>query len=291
MKVNNGYSSISVELVNAPQLVGWEARVFDMAKMTWGSYDGVQYDPDNSVHEELVWGAFEGRVLPTVLEQLQLQFVIKGITRTCSHQLVRGRVGWGYNQQSQMAEVLLRDMSIPMHVHAIPELRERIELFARMASQLYNDIIDAGLPPQSARYVLPEGTHTDVYAVCTFPALRGFVGNRTCLSTNDEINLVARMMRQAVLAAEPRWAKYLLQSCDRTGKCNLTDPVFPCCGKFPQAVPTTGHWGNADNNIHMELKRRPDLHVHETDAKVVDAMDRWHRKAGRFDVSSLDGQV
>ena len=35
MKVNNGYSSISVELVNAPQLVGWEARVFDMAKMTW----------------------------------------------------------------------------------------------------------------------------------------------------------------------------------------------------------------------------------------------------------------
>jgi|ERR1035437_6131138 thymidylate synthase (FAD) len=279
----NGYGHISVTLENRVDVFDWKRKVFEMAKMTWQSKDNLQFDMTDPDVQHLVWGPFEGKVLPTVLEQIQLIFIIRGMSRSCSHQFVRGRVGWAYNQQSQMAEVGLRDFTVPAHLYARPDLRERLEKLAADSASLYNDIIGLGLPPQSARYVLPEGSQTDIYCVVNFPAFRGFVANRTCLSTNDEINIVARGMRRELLAVEPQWEKYLQQPCDRTGVCPLVDPVFPCCGKHPQNVVTKGMYSNASNNCQIELARLPDLHMHESDKRVSDAMMKFHSGRSHFD--------
>ena len=290
MKMLNGYANLEVTLLNPEALANWDKTVFDMAKTTWGSLDGVVYDPENPEHQEMVWGAFEGRVLPTVLETIRLNFLIKGMSRTCSHQFVRGRVGWVYNQQSQMPEPVRRDISIPAHMYANPEFRTRLEAHFAETASLYDDLIAAGYPPQSARYVLPEGSNTDIWCEVTFPAFRGFVGNRTCFSTNDEINFVARMMRAELVKVEPRFAKYLKQACDRSGKCTLVDKVFPCCTKYEWPNPHKPSYGNKQNNAMIEMYRRPELAIDPTDTKAASQMMNIHVRDLKFDSELFNGE-
>lgn len=279
MHINKGYSGITVELVNASHFANWEEAIFDMAKTTWASMENVEYNEQNKEHVDLVFGSFEGRTLPTVLELLNFVFVVKGMSRTCSHQFVRGRVGWVFNQQSQMPEPIKRNITIPAHVFQVPGMEEKLKAWAELTESLYDKMIEAKLPPQTARYVLPEGSNTDIMCQVNFPALRGFVANRTCFSTNDEINFIARMMRNEAIKVDARFGKYLTQPCDKLGKCTLTDDVFPCCGKYEWPKPHKPKYGNKQNNALYEMALRPELAMHETDMAAANAMKKIHDRS------------
>lgn len=277
MKALNGYEEIKVKLLTpADEVKAQFYRVFDILKMTWIGLQNVEYDHENDDHYNMIIDALEGRALPTALEEINLLFDIRGISRACSHQLVRGRIGWFYNQESQMPQSIVdNNVNIPLHMMQDEVLREEIERLIDQSEYVYRLALERGIPYQSARYVALEGVQTNLTAHCSFPALRGAVNTRICFSTNDEINVVFRMMIHELSKAVPILAKYLVQPCDRTKSCPLTDPVFPCCGKYPHKHKDTHKplFRNDQNNFQLELARRPELQMFN-DATVTNAMAR-----------------
>lgn len=283
MQMSDGYKHIDVKLMNPEALrnTDWKARIFDALKTTWHDMRDVEFDMDDDQQHDFVQDAFEGRALPTVLESIQLQFMVTGISRACSHQLVRGRVGWWYNQESQMPQSIADHViTIPKHMTFDAELAAEIEDLIAHSERVYRLAVEKGIPYQSARYVALEGCNTAVYVGCSYPALRGACNTRLCLSTNDEIGIVFRKMVREVEAVSPFLAGYLTQPCDRTKKCSLKDPVFPCCGKYKQETPTRGIFTNAQNNAHVELHRMVELQMYN-DGVIVDNVHSAQVRAGR----------
>jgi thymidylate synthase (FAD) len=97
----------------------------------------------------------------SVLEHVAFTFGIEGISRACSHQLVRHRIA-SFSQQSQryVSHKTQFAAVVPASVSARPELLERFNGFLDQAHQLYRELLDAGVPAEDARFVLPNAAET-----------------------------------------------------------------------------------------------------------------------------------
>jgi len=139
----------------------------------------------------------------SVLEHVSFTFGIEGISRACSHQLVRHRLA-SYSQQSQ------RYVSHKERFAAVtpPSIAERPELAARFAALLdeihgtYRDLLAAGIPAEDARFVLPNAAETKIVLTMNARELHHFFNLRCCRRAQWEIRDMAKeMLRQARQAA------------------------------------------------------------------------------------------
>src|SRR5258705_7481810 len=102
-----------------------------------------------------------GHVSP--LEQVVFWFGISGVSRSLSHQFVRHRIGISFEQQSQRYVKFKQDRL----AFGMPESWRRAgmeEEFAGLlesTSELYARALNAGIPAQDARFVLPNAAPTN----------------------------------------------------------------------------------------------------------------------------------
>jgi len=94
------------------------------------------------------------------LEHANFTFLIEGDSRVFTHQLVRHRIV-SYLQMSQR-KVPLYDMKM-IYPSSYGEHRQRVEEFVEEAMGLYHFLIDAGVPPEDARYHMPHGMETRIF--------------------------------------------------------------------------------------------------------------------------------
>jgi thymidylate synthase (FAD) len=139
----------------------------------------------------------------SVLEHAVFTFGIEGISRACSHQLVRHRIA-SYSQQSQ--RYVAQDR--PFAAVVPPVIRERHDLAARFdahmqaAHELYRDLLDAGVPAEDARFVLPNAAPTKLVMTMNARELHHFFGLRCCRRSQWEIRDMAKeMLRLSRMAA------------------------------------------------------------------------------------------
>ncbi len=139
----------------------------------------------------------------SALEHAHFVFGVEGISRACSHQLVRHRLA-SYSQQSQRY-VRLRDTQavVPPAVAEHPvhgrRFRERLEeLWA-----FYASMVDDGVPPEDARYILPNACETKIVVSMNARELRHFFGLRLCRRAQWEIRDLALVMLRAVFPLAP----------------------------------------------------------------------------------------
>lgn len=142
-------------------------------------------------------------------------FEIKEVSRAFTHQLVRTRIG-NYAQESQRT-VDVRDASF-----VIPKMESNQDFYeTAMQSSIdsYAGLIEAGVPVQDARGVLPTNIHTSIIAGFNLRTLHDMAEKRLCTRTQGEYQDVFRAMREAVIAVHP-WAEPLLQVyCINHGTC------------------------------------------------------------------------
>ena len=158
------------------------------------------------------------------LEQVWFEFGISGVTRAFSHQFVRHRMGISFEQQSQRY-VTYKGGEFP---YTVPESVKRANLddeleaeFGRLAA-LYDRLVQAGVPAEDARFVLPNATNTNFKITVNFDELLHIADLRLCTRAQWEFRKVVAMMRAEVMRSFPELARYIQPKCGeyRMGYCD-----------------------------------------------------------------------
>lgn len=145
------------------------------------------------------------------IEHVSFTFGIEGISRACSHQLVRHRVA-SYSQQSQRyVREEAFDYIIPPTIKQDPGIAQEFERFMADAQARYTAILkrleergikgEAG--QQDARYLLPNAAETKIVVTMNARELLHFFRVRCCNRAQWEIREMAGHMLALVKKAAP----------------------------------------------------------------------------------------
>jgi thymidylate synthase (FAD) len=139
----------------------------------------------------------------SVLEHAAFTFAIEGISRACSHQLVRHRIA-SYSQQSQRF-VKLKEIEfiVPEKVAANGDSKRKYLDALDRCRDTYSELVEMGVPAEDARYVLPNATPTKIVVTMNARSLINFFELRCCLSAQWEIRQLADEMLKLVKAIAP----------------------------------------------------------------------------------------
>ena len=152
----------------------------------------------------------------SVLEHATWDFVITGVSRSFTHELVRHRAGWGYSQLSQRYVDESTANFVEPEIIARDERLHAVWLNAvKTAHEAYRDLVEGlmeHLPNvenkterrkrvrEAARSVLPNATETMIFCSANARALRHFIELRGAEGAEAEIRRVAlkllRLMQQ-----------------------------------------------------------------------------------------------
>lgn len=160
------------------------------------SADSVQQA--NLIQKILALGHF------SVLEHVSFTFGIEGISRACSHQLVRHRVA-SYSQQSQryVSHTEPFEAVVPESFADHPQLQQRYQALLSEIHELYGALLSAGVPAEDARFVLPNAAHTKLVMTMNARELHHFFSLRCCRRAQWEIRDMARQLLQLCRRAAP----------------------------------------------------------------------------------------
>lgn len=181
------------------------------------------------------------RVLKTIitsghtsaLEHASYTFAIDGVSRALTHQLVRHRLA-SYNQQSQRYVTYASEPAFvtPPSVAGDPAVAEAFAAATRAAFDAYRALVDAGVPAEDARYLLPNAMETKIVVTMNIRELLHFFELRCCKRAQWEIRDLALSM---LALAEPT-APYIFMdagaSC-RRGPCR--EGKMTCGDPYPKA--------------------------------------------------------
>lgn len=169
----------------------------------------------------------------SVCEHAVFTFAIEGISRACSHQLVRHRMA-SYSQQSQ------RYVKMDGFEYVMPEsftttvtddywntesgdnstlASEEFETLMEVIGELYERMIRAGISEEDARYILPNACCTNIVVTMNGRELRHFFKLRCCTRAQWEIRELADKMLELVKDVAPVIFEKAGASCVATGRC------------------------------------------------------------------------
>ena len=188
--------------------------------------------------EEIFARAADGRVAPekqqdlvrkviesghgSTIEHIVFTFAISGVTRTLSHQLVRHRAGLAFDQQSQRYVNYKRPAyMVPGTIQdAPPELRERYVAEMDESLAFYSELLEAGVPGEDARFVMPNATRTNLVMTTNLRALIHMSGLRLCTMAQWEIRRLFQLIRHEVFGVSPFLGSFLAPKCVPLGYCD-----------------------------------------------------------------------
>ena len=165
----------------------------------------------------------------SILEHVALTYGVEGISRAASHQLVRHRIA-SYSQQSQRYVSADFGYVTPRTVAGSPSLRREYERHMAASSRLYGKLTGAGIPPEDARFVLPNATETKILITMNARELHHFFALRTCRRAQWEIREMALRMLEIARGEAPLLFETAGPGCVR-GRCPEGKMT---CGKAAQ---------------------------------------------------------
>lgn len=158
----------------------------------------------------------------SVLEHVSWTFLITGVSRSFTHQLVRHRVGFAFSQLSQQYhDEREAEFVFPPSLKDIPEARREWEEAVATAKRAYAKIVgllgaegsdlsnnlsrkEARRAIRSAaRSILPNATETKIVVTANARAVRHFLRVRGCLPGDIEMRLVSSKLLGIVSAEAP----------------------------------------------------------------------------------------
>jgi len=139
----------------------------------------------------------------SVLEHACFTFSISGISRACSHQLVRHRMA-SYSQQSHRAVAMTSsDVVVPPSVQQNNESREIFRKSVEASFNAFNKLRKLGVHLEDARYLLPNALMTNISVTMNARELLHFFSLRLASSAQWEIRELALKMLEKVKEVAP----------------------------------------------------------------------------------------
>jgi thymidylate synthase (FAD) len=165
----------------------------------------------------------------SVLEHVSFTLAVEGVSRSCSHQLVRHRLA-SYSQQSQRyVRGPFPYVTPATWVQAGETLAGRYRAAMAEIDRLYEEALVAGIPAEDARFVLPNAVTTNLTMTMNLRELVHTVGLRTCERAQWEIQELFTRVVEAVRVVDPFLGAFLVTKCERLGYCDERET----CGRYP----------------------------------------------------------
>jgi len=127
----------------------------------------------------------------SVLEHASATFRLRGVSRALTHQLVRHRLA-SYSQRSQ--RYVKEDgfgVVTPPSIADRPAAAARFGEFIHLARKTYDALRAEGVPPEDARFVLPNACQTEIVATANFREWRHILRLRGTREAQWEIRRLA----------------------------------------------------------------------------------------------------
>ena len=140
----------------------------------------------------------------STLEHASYTFAIDGVSRALTHQLVRHRLA-SFNQQSQRYVKFKDgvDVVVPDSVKATPETQAVFDEAIEACVSAYKKLLDAGVPAEDARYLLPNAAESKIVVTMNVRELLHFFNLRCCNRAQWEIREMAHRMLVLVRPTAP----------------------------------------------------------------------------------------
>ena len=168
------------------------AKTTDSPLSFVGSVAGMSYGKGDPSRKRAVRCLELGHM--SVFEHVSATWRIEGISRACSHQLVRHRLA-SYCQLSQ--RYVKVDTGEDWYVK--PPIADysrsvRFDQLMELFGNHYKYLINAGMKPEDARYVLPEATKTNINVTMNMREFASFYALRADKAAQWEIRGLAEEM-------------------------------------------------------------------------------------------------
>ena len=140
----------------------------------------------------------------STLEHASYTFAVDGVSRALTHQLVRHRIA-SFNQQSQRY-VRFADGVATVKPESVAESEEASAVFDQAiaaAVEAYGKLLDAGVPAEDARYLLPNAAETKIVITMNVRELLHFFSLRCCNRAQWEIRDLAHRMLELARPTAP----------------------------------------------------------------------------------------
>ncbi len=171
----------------------------------------------------------------STIEHASFTFAIDGISRACSHQLVRHRIGISFDQQSQRyVDMSQPEYVIPPTIAANGDLAARFQEGMEASFALYRELVEAGIPKEDARFVLPNATATRLVMTVNFRQLMHMASIRLCFRAQWEIRRLVQLAKREVERVSPYLASKLLVKCLGQGYCDEFEQCEELAGVIPK---------------------------------------------------------
>lgn len=132
-------------------------------------------------------------------------FNISGISRVCSHQLVRvAHAGILQRSQRYVKESCVEYVNPPALESMPSHLKAAWKLIQADAEAVYLRMIEEGMRKEDARYILPQACQTELNICMNFQGWRDFLKNRTDKHAQWEIRTVALEIQSHLNFIAPR---------------------------------------------------------------------------------------
>lgn len=163
--------------------------IWDETVMSTPSYENADEDSALKLLRNLVKKGHG-----SVLEHCCFTFSIEGISRACSHQLVRHRIA-SYSQQSQRyVNGEKFGYVIPDKIKYNPALLKIYVDFMTETMNTYKCLVASGIPKEDARFILPNATTTNIVVTMNARELLHFIELRSSPRAQWEIRELAEEM-------------------------------------------------------------------------------------------------
>ncbi|KPJ60507.1 MAG: hypothetical protein AMJ46_05710 [Latescibacteria bacterium DG_63] len=140
----------------------------------------------------------------SVFEHASATFRIGGISRACSHQLVRHRLA-SYSQRSQrhVAETRPSYVVPPRVEQADQVVLDTFENAMEASWSSYAELIRRGVPKEDARYVLPNACTTELVMSANFREWLHILKERLASDAQWEIREMCRLIYESLREIAP----------------------------------------------------------------------------------------
>lgn len=139
----------------------------------------------------------------SVLEHAVFTFRIEGLSRAALAQLTRHRLASFDVQSQRYVRISSDDLVLPRTLEEHPDLADRVDYAMRTVMQVYQDLVDAGVPKEDARYVTPQAVPTTLMMTMNARELLHFFSLRCCNRAQWEIRGMADEMLKLCRHAAP----------------------------------------------------------------------------------------
>jgi thymidylate synthase (FAD) len=199
----NQLDSIKVTILSCPTMEHLKSYIPEFTLATWEDTPNFNYTDEQ--REESVRFAFQGKLLPTALETIDVTFMVEGLDLIDVTHLIRHRVFSFSAQCTADRDMREDDVMVKPSILMNYEFMDRYIQLHKEAKQLYADMVDSKeVSIFDARTVLPRSLSSFYYVKGNIKDIIGFINTRKDEAIQPESdNVVAIRLYQQLVKHYP----------------------------------------------------------------------------------------